>query len=125
VSKTRENVKETRNWFVTSMVLLIVSLNIAVALFLDFSAANFPFFSIQAFFCISAVVLFSGLRFILWGWVHRRVNLSKSYALTAVFFPLIAFVSHLQGETISIAQWIGVSLIFAGVIYITTRVPNV
>ena len=59
-------------------------------------------------------VLLNGVRFLAWGYTHRHYPLSRSYPLTALFFPCILLLSIHYGETIGWSQVAGVALILAG-----------
>jgi len=95
-------------------ICLIVALNLFNAWVLE-SASSFSLISIQALSLIGLVILIGGGRFVLWGWLHKRVDLSKSYPLTAVFYPMIAVLSIIKGENVLLIQWLGIILITAGV----------
>lgn len=70
---------------------------------------------------IGAVALLNGLRFVMWGVVHRRYPLSISYPLSGVFFPLMLGVAYLYGDPIHITQVAGTLLISSGVVWLTVK----
>lgn len=104
-------------------VFLVVCLNLLGAWVLD-KATEFGTFSFLALIFIGLVISINVGRFILWGWMHKRIDLSKSYPLTAMFFPGVALLSTFEGETISVTQWAGISLITVGVIWLSVFVRD-
>ena len=104
-------------------VFAIVSLNLLGAWILK-KATRFDFISLAAIFFIGLVIVISVARFVLWAWLHKRVDLSKSYPLTAIFYPLIALVSIIEGEVIQPTQWAGIFLITLGIIWFSLFVEN-
>lgn len=68
---------------------------------------------------LAAAVTLNGLRFLVWGYTHRRYPLSHSYPLTALFFPCILLVAAWYGEPIRAAQIVGVGVIMLGVAMMT------
>lgn len=66
------------------------------------------------------VLFVNGLRFVLWGMVHRRYQLSLTYPLNSIFFPLIFCVGHFYyGETVTLQKIVGTFLIVGGVVALT------
>ena len=63
---------------------------------------------------LAAAVGLNALRFLVWGYTHRHFPLSRSYPLTALFFPCILLVSAYYGEAIGAAQIAGVGVIMLG-----------
>ena len=71
-------------------------MTIASSLILNYAAKqNFHMFSIMALGLIALAILVNVLKFVFWGYLHKRFDLSKTYPLTAIFFPLI-FLSPLN-----------------------------
>lgn len=68
---------------------------------------------------ILIVIGLNGARFLLWGGIHRRFPLSRTYPLTALFFPLILLVAYLFGEPVRLQQIGGTILICLGVVVLT------
>lgn len=104
-------------------VFIVVSLNLLGAWILK-SATDFNIFSIWAILLVGLVVTINIGRFFVWGWLHKHIDLSKSYPLTAIFYPLIGILSIYEGEAIGFVQWIGILLITAGVVWITVFVQD-
>lgn len=63
---------------------------------------------------LGVAVLLNGVRFLAWGYTHRHYPLSRSYPLTALFFPCILLMSAYYGEAIRWPQVTGVAMILAG-----------
>lgn len=66
-----------------------------------------------------------GLRFILWGYAHRRWPLSVTYPMTAVFFPMLIALAAVYGEQVTARQWLGGLLISGGVAWLSFQGQNV
>lgn len=75
---------------------------------------------VPAVFIVAAFGV-QGVRFLLWGYAHRRWPLSMTYPMTAVFFPLLIGLAAWYGERVSLQQWAGGLLITAGVAWITFK----
>jgi len=55
----------------------------------------------------------------LWLYILNKVPISRAYPIQALAFPLVAIISFLfLKETIPIYRWIGIGIIFAGVIIV-------
>jgi len=106
------------------MVSVIVAVNLTGAIFVDWLSALQSLKPWQLLLGISVVLILNLVRFILWIWTHKRFPISKSYPLTAVFFPIIAVISTQMETSLTPAQWVGVVLITAGVFWISYFVPN-
>jgi len=104
-------------------VFLVVCLNLLGAWILE-RATEFDTFSILTLLLVGLVISVNIGRFVLWGWMHRRIDLSKSYPLTAMFFPLVALLSMFNGEKIAPIQWAGILLITSGVIWFSLFVRD-
>jgi len=97
-------------------VLGIVCLNLFAAWILK-ETTQYTLLTIAAMTLIGLVIVINLARFVLWRWLHKRVDLSKSYPLTAVFYPLIGVLSIIRGEVIQPLQWFGIFLITFGVFW--------
>ncbi len=73
---------------------------------------------------IGAVALLNGVRFLVWGYVHKRYPLSHSYPLNSMFFPLMLAVAWAYGEAIRFNQVAGTALISLGVIWIALKLHS-
>lgn len=108
----------------TLIVALTVAINLFAAWILDDAANVGTTFSLVSLVIIAVVIALNIGRFALWGWIHKRINLAKSYPLTALFFPLVAVLSYFRGEYINLTQWVGIALITIGVVWFTIFVPD-
>lgn len=57
----------------------------------------------------------NALRFAVWGYTHKHYPLSRSYPLTALFFPCILVISVWYGDPASLQKIAGVLVIMAGI----------
>lgn len=107
-----------------SVVLFVVFLNLLNALILKHAAAagHSSLVLVGAF--IAVVLLINLGRVVLWGWIHRRYSLARSYPLTAIFFPLIAMLSWWEGEPVTAQAVVGVVIITLGVLWYALFVPE-
>ena len=55
------------------------------------------------------------LRFAVWGYTHKHYPLSRSYPLTALFFPCILAISAWYGDPVGWRELLGVLAIVAGI----------
>lgn len=98
-------------------IFIIVSISISTALILDYiQNLNMNFFS---FYVLAGVIFVLGLnvfKFIVWNFLHKRYDLSTTYPMTAIYFPLIYIISVVKGEIIvDIFSLLAISFIFIGV----------
>lgn len=68
---------------------------------------------------IAMVLGLNGIRFVVWGYIHKRYPLSYSYPLTAVFFPMIVVLAIWQGNHIYAVQYLGLLVITVGIYLLT------
>ena len=102
-------------------VFMAVVLNMLSAVLLKSMADSPRISAVSLVLGISAVIAINGGRFLVWGFVHRKYPISKTYPLISIFFPLMVLVSYLYGEVVRINHIIGAVLITAGVIWLTLR----
>ena len=69
-----------------------------------------------------AVLGFNGVRFVVWGVIHRQFPIGVAYASTALLFPAIVFMAYLYGETVTVKHVIGVLLVMIGVVSLVRQV---
>jgi len=75
------------------------------------------FFSRKALLAFMVAIVIYGLTSIGWIFVLRRLDLGKVYPLMALAFIIVPVGSFLVfGERLSLNYWLGVALIFVGVI---------
>jgi uncharacterized membrane protein len=104
------------------IILLIVTIQIASALLLDYSATYESLFYIVPLTLIFIVLFVNFFRFLLYGWLHKRFDLSKTYPLITIFFPIIYGISLLKGEAaLEITKFIGIIFIIAGIIILQKK----
>ena len=102
-------------------VLLSVLMTFATAVILKLAAGEFSLISMMGLLIIIIVFVINVLKFLIWGWLNNRYDLSKTYPLTALFFPLIFIYAVMAGDTLMTTQKIlGLSLILAGLIFMET-----
>lgn len=98
------------------LVLVTVALQLVAAWILDVTAKSESRLDLMAAGAVLAAVFLHGIRFIVWGFAHRRFPLSLTYPLTALFFPFVLALSYWRGEGISWFQIGGTALITLGVV---------
>lgn len=102
-------------------VLLSVLMTFATSVILKLSAAEFSLTSIMGLLIILIVFVINLLKFMTWGWLNKRYDLSKTYPLTALFFPLIFIYAVVAGDTLMTTQKIlGLCLILVGLVIMET-----
>ena len=97
------------------LVSVAVALNIASAIALKEAAELVQPTIVIITALVSLVVVINLLRLAFWSAIHRRYNLSDSYPLTSIFFPMILLISALYGEEIGIFKLVGTLFITIGV----------
>lgn len=74
-------------------------------------------------FLVYVVVLgFNGVRFVVWGIIHRRYPIGVAYASTALLFPAIVTLSYIYGEPVTLKHLVGVFLVMIGVVSLVRQV---
>ena len=72
---------------------------------------------------VYVVVLgFNGVRFVVWGIIHKHYPIGVAYASTALLFPAIVTMSYLYGEPVTMKHLIGVALVMIGVVSLVRQV---
>jgi len=104
-----------------TVVLLAVALQVAGALVLktlaDLDAVRLALVVLG----VALVAVLNGLRFLAWGYAHKRYPLSATYPLASVFFPVMLGVAWAYGDPIRWTQVLGTGLITAGVVWLALR----
>lgn len=95
-------------------VAATVVLQLLAAFVLDV-AASASAIGIAALGAVAIAIGLHGVRFMLWGHVHKHYPLSHSYPLTALFFPFVLVISHLRGDHVDWYQLVGTLVITLGV----------
>jgi drug/metabolite transporter (DMT)-like permease len=104
-----------------AMVTLTVLLQLVAAALLKRAAVAAPLGLLLPAVLIAVTLGIHAVRFLLWGYVHRRWPLSHTYPMTAVFFPLILIMAAAYGEPIHLNQVLGGLLIAGGVAWLTLK----
>ncbi|MFD1316082.1 hypothetical protein [Namhaeicola litoreus] len=72
---------------------------------------------------ISVVILVNFLKFVIWGKVYKKYDLSKSYPLVSLFFPLLYAVALYKGDAeLKMTKVVGVCFILTGVWFMSRKV---
>ncbi|MEZ8169577.1 hypothetical protein Q5H80_00895 [Vibrio sp. SNU_ST1] len=96
-------------------VLFTVFLTFLTSVILSESASQVELFSWVGIAVIATVVFLNVIKFIAWGWLNRRYDLSKTYPLTAMFFPLIFIYAVATGEAeLTLQKVVGLGIILSG-----------
>jgi drug/metabolite transporter (DMT)-like permease len=99
-----------------SLVLSTVLINLVTSLLLDHASVS-ERLNLFVIGIIGSVLAINGLKFLIWGYLHKHYDASKSYPLISLFFPLILLTSILKGEgSLTLAKGGGVLLILLGVL---------
>jgi drug/metabolite transporter (DMT)-like permease len=106
-------VKKPGTATLVALVLSTVAIQLLVAALLKELAMSKATHA-WVFAALAAAVALNALRFLVWGYTHRHYPLSRSYPLTALFFPCILLVSAWYGEQVGVAQVAGVGVIMLG-----------
>lgn len=103
------------------LVLSTVGVTLFTALLLN-HAAKESGFNIISITIVFTVILINFIKFLVWGVIYKKYDLSEAYPLTALFFPLIYFVAVLKEEaSFNISKLFGVVLILIGVYIINKK----
>lgn len=98
-------------------ILIIVGISISTALILEYVENLHT--GMLSFYVIVGMVVVLGLnvlKFIVWNFLHKRYDLSSTYPLTAIYFPMIYAISVFKGEiTVDFMSLTAISFIFIGV----------
>ncbi len=68
------------------------------------------------------VLAFNGIRFVIWGIIHKRYPIGVAYASTALLFPAIVALSYVYGEPVTVKHLIGALLVMIGVVALVRQV---
>lgn len=84
---------------------------------MDYAAKNSIL--IITFLLVSMAIFLSFIRFIYWGWLLKKYDLSHIYPITAVFFPMIYLIAIINNDVdFSIEKTFAIILIIFGVIVV-------
>lgn len=96
-------------------VFFTVSLTFLTSLILNVASSEYNLLSFIGFMIIFLVFAINVVKFIAWGWLNKRYDLSKTYPLTALFFPLIFIYAVVIEDTIlTVQKVLGLTIILVG-----------
>ena len=99
-------------------VTLSVAITVGTALLLRGATSVEDTSLLLAGVLVCAVIALNIGKFLLWGLLNRKYDLSKTYPLTVIFFPLIYVISHyVDGTPFNTQKTIGVIVIISGLLY--------
>lgn len=106
------------------IVIAAVSMNLAAALLIEQAASRADRVPIVIGVLLVMAIVVNAARFLLWRAAHRRYRFADVMPLTALFFPLVGFVSWLKGEPMNWRSVGGILLITAGAWTLARRVDD-
>lgn len=96
-------------------VFITVLLTFSTSVILKTVSSEYILFSYISLIAIFFVFSINALKFLIWGWLNKRYDLSKTYPLTALFFPIIFVYAIVIGDTaITLQKVIGLVVILFG-----------
>lgn len=102
-------------------VLLSVFLTFISALMLDVAAETSILFSAVGAWSLVVVFVINSVKFVLWGWLNLRYDLSKTYPITALFYPCVfAYAVFVGDVALSVQKITGLLVILIGLYLIET-----
>jgi drug/metabolite transporter (DMT)-like permease len=104
-----------RTWLLLGLVGLNIGLQLINASLIKYASQLSTARLILVGLVLVLVAALSIGRFVVWGALHKRFPVSLTYPATALFFPCLVGVAAAFGEHVSTPQWIGASLVAAGV----------
>lgn len=117
LTATRPSVKPRPGPSGAGLVLVAVAavtMNLVSALLIEKAASLPSRLSLLTVMLLGFAFVVNGARFLLWRLAHRRYRFADVMPLTALFFPLVGFVSWLKGESMTWQSVGGIVLITAG-----------
>jgi drug/metabolite transporter (DMT)-like permease len=104
-----------------TVVTVTVLLQLVAAALLKHAALVAPGGLLLPAALIAVAITIHALRFVLWGYAHKRWPLSVTYPMTAVFFPIVIAMAAWYGENIRAGQLVGSACITLGVLWLTLQ----
>lgn len=99
-----------------SITLLTVLLTLATSIFLDQASEVTSLLSYTGVLVVFFVFILNAIKFFIWGWLNKRFDLSRTYPLTSLFFPLIFLYALLSEEAVfDLQKLLGLVIILGGV----------
>lgn len=111
----------SRNGKALGIVTLTVLLQLVAAALLKQAAVESHLGVLLPVLLIGLALAVHAVRFVLWGYAHRRWPLSMTYPMTAVFFPMVIIMALAYGEPVHATQAVGALLVAAGVAWLTFK----
>jgi len=100
----------------TLLVFSTVLITLLTAVLLNYGAKQSTLISLLGGIIVLLVIVINFIKFIIWGKINKKYDLSESYPLISLFFPLIYIVAVYKDEArFEFSKVIGVLLIFFGV----------
>lgn len=106
------------------IVLFAVLLNVLSGIVLKSLTLRQSWATVYFILSLGAVLAINGLRFAVWAVAHRNYNLSLTYPLSSIFFPLMLVVAYAYHEPVGWNQWAGTIVITVGVIWLARTMPE-
>ena len=97
------------------LVLSTVFLTLSSSFILDFAAELDLKLTNVVLGIIGLAFLLNFFKFLIWSFIHKNFEVTKSYPLTFIFFPLLYLVAYIKGESdLTFTKIFGVFLIILG-----------
>ena len=98
-------------------IFIIIGISVATALVLDYMKQMdlnfFSFYMLVGLFIVFGLNIF---KFIIWNFLHKKYDLSSTYPMTAMYFPIIYIIAIYKNEiNIDIVSFLAICFIFGGV----------
>ncbi len=104
------------------LVLLTVVLSIASSVVLDYLSENDNQAMQYLFWGVGIALFINAMKFGLWGVIHRKYEVTSTYHIVSLFFPLTYAIAYFQGETeLAFGKLIGLGLIVLGVVLLEKK----
>lgn len=105
-----------------SLVFFTVLITLLTAIILNYVAKKNNLLSIDAIFVLFFVLAINLIKLKTWGVINSRYNLSDSYPLVSIFFPLIYLVAIFNGEAnMEIKKIVGIGFILFGIYIMNSK----
>lgn len=100
------------------LVFSTVLITVLSSLLLDYGAKKTTAIFVAVFFILLTLFV-NFIKFLLWGKIHKKYDLSNSYPLTSMFFPLIYIIAIIKGQNdFELTKTIGIIFIVAGILFL-------
>lgn len=102
-------------------VTIAISLNITCVIILKQLADYKKIDIIILALGLCIIFILNIVRLIIWGIIHKRFELTTSFPLTSIFYPLILLISYLLGEVIALKEIVATCFIVSGVLWLALK----